>query len=322
MFEKLFDGNFMPHGHCFLWRPDLLFLHVTGDLLTSISYGIIPLGLVYIVLKRHDLSFDWLFMLFAAFIFFCGLTHVLGMINIWHGYYYVEGVVKLFTGLISAITAVMLIKLIPSIVKIPSAQDLEQSNRELILLKNQLQENNLSLELRVAQRTEELERLAITDALTGIYNRGEIMRRGYAEFERGERYQHRLAALMIDIDFFKQINDQFGRQVGDLTLKLVATEIQSCCRLSDSLGRYGGEEFLLLCPEMDKSSAWHMAERVREKVAALRPEFGQQVTVSIGVADSSDQTDLETLINAADQALYLAKEQGRNKVLSYTGSAK
>ncbi len=322
MFEKLFDGSFMPHGHCFLWRPDLLFLHVTGDLLTALSYGIIPLGLVYIVRKRHDLSFDWLFMLFAAFIFFCGLTHVLGLINIWHGYYHVEGIVKLFTGIISAITAFMLIRLAPKIVKIPSAQDLELSNRELALLRDQLQESNLSLERRVAQRTEELERLAITDALTGIHNRGEIMRRGYAELERAERYQRPVAALMIDIDFFKQINDQFGHQAGDHTLQLVAAEIQSCCRLSDSLGRYGGEEFLLLCPEMDKASASHLAERVREKVAALQFEFGQMVTVSIGVADSSEQTNLETLINAADQALYMAKEQGRNKVLSYTGSAK
>lgn len=321
MFEKLIDGNFMPHGHCFLWRPDLLFLHVTGDFLTALSYAIIPLGLVYIVRKRHDLKFDWLFMLFAAFIFFCGLTHVLGMINIWHGYYYIEGMAKLLTGIISTTTAFMLIKLAPSIIRIPSALDLERSNKELVLLKNQLQESNSSLERRVAQRTEELEQLAITDALTGIYNRGEVMRRGYAEFERAERYQHPLAVLMIDIDLFKEVNDQFGHQAGDLTLKLVATEIKNCCRGSDSLGRYGGEEFLLLCPEMDKKSAWHMAERIRERIAALRFDFGHAVTVSIGVADSSDQAELETLINAADQALYMAKEQGRNKVLSHTGSA-
>ena len=320
MFEKFIDGNFMPHGHCFLWRSDLLFLHVAGDMLTAISYGLIPLGLVYIVRKRQDLSFDWLFMLFAAFIFFCGLTHVLGLINIWHGYYYIEGTVKLFTGIISAITAFMLLKLAPSIIRIPSAQDLELSNRELLALRDQLQESNLNLERRVAQRTEELERLAITDALTGVYNRGEIMRRGSSEFERADRYQHRLTALMRDIDCFKDINDQFGHQVGDETLKLVAAEIQSCCRLSDALGRYGGEEFLLLCPEMAKASAYQLAERIRVKVESLSVGLAQTVTVSIGVADSSDQATLETLINAADQALYMAKNQGRNKVVSYVGS--
>jgi hypothetical protein len=150
--RKHFDGNFMPHGHCFLWRSDLLTLQVVGDLLTVISYVLIPLGLIYIVGKRHDLS-----------------------------------------------------------------------------------------------------------------------------FETGYRRNTKLLSIV--------------RQ----------------------LGRYGGEEFLLLCPKMDKATAGHLAERMRGKVEALQVNFAQAVTVSIGVADCQDHLDLETLINGADQALYLAKNHGRNK---------
>ena len=72
--DKLFNGSFMPHGHCLQWLPDLLFLHVSGDLLTSIAYFVIPIALVYLVKKRTDLAFNWIFIMFAAFIFLCGVT--------------------------------------------------------------------------------------------------------------------------------------------------------------------------------------------------------------------------------------------------------
>src|SRR5690606_7224548 len=99
--DELFDGSFMPHGHCLLWRWDLLFLHVSGDILTTISYALIPIALIHLVHKRDDLKFDRIFLLFAGFIAFCGITHLMGLINIWHGYYYLEGLAKLATGLIS-----------------------------------------------------------------------------------------------------------------------------------------------------------------------------------------------------------------------------
>lgn len=312
MFDRLFDGSLMPHGHCLLWREDLLFLHLGGDILTVLSYAIIPLGLIAIVLKRDDLKFDRLFWLFAAFIFFCGLTHALGMLNIWHGYYFIEGLVKLCTGIISAITAYTLLRLIPTILKIPGSQDLEYRNQELLALKETLIESNRSLEKRVLQRTEALEKLARTDALTGILNRGEIIRLGHAEFARAERYQRAFSVIMIDIDLFKNINDTYGHQAGDDALIMVANAIQGCCRDCDYLGRYGGEEFLLICPETDAESALELAERCRVSVSEIQKN--PAITISLGVAGVALEMDLEALIFNADAALYTAKDQGRNRV--------
>ena len=82
MLEMVFNGSFMPHGHCLLWRWDLLFLHVGGDALTGLAYAMIPIALIHIVLKRNDLKFDRLFLLLSGFISFCGITHLLGLFNI------------------------------------------------------------------------------------------------------------------------------------------------------------------------------------------------------------------------------------------------
>jgi hypothetical protein len=163
MLNKLFDGSFMPHGHCLLWRWDLLFLHVTGDLLTFTAYFIIPLVLIYLVRKRDDLKFDRIFLLFAAFIAFCGITHFMGLINIWHGYYYIEGILKLSTGLISLTTAIVLWKLTPKILLLPSATLLAQRNEELLKAKQELLEINQTLEVKIAERTNQLHVEANTD---------------------------------------------------------------------------------------------------------------------------------------------------------------
>lgn len=207
MWERLFDGSLMPHGHCLLWRSDLLLLHVGGDVMTAISYALIPIGLIYLVRKRTDLSFDRLFWLFAAFIFFCGLTHLIGLINIWHGYYFIEGIAKFSTGIVSAITALVLLRLLPVILAIPSQEALHQQNKDLLALKVQLLKANSELEERVRQRTEKLEAIARTDDLTGVINRGEIFRIAHDEFARAQRYERKLSIIMIDIDYFKAIND-------------------------------------------------------------------------------------------------------------------
>lgn len=117
--DKLLDGSFMPHGHCFLWRGDLLFLHVAGDLTTALAYILIPFVLVRLVIIRDDLRFNSIFLLFAGFILFCGLTHIIDVVNVWHGYYYIEGGAKVATGLISITTAIVLWRLVPVLVAMP-----------------------------------------------------------------------------------------------------------------------------------------------------------------------------------------------------------
>jgi PAS domain S-box-containing protein len=155
--SKIFDSSFMAHGHCFLWLPDLIWLHVGSDALITLSYYSIPLALLYIIKKRGDLVFDWMFGLFAAFIFLCGTTHLMAIWVIWHGTYRLEGVIKLLTAVTSFSTAVLLWRLIPSILSIPSRQTLEEEVARTHAAQRELEAIRDQLEVRIRERTMSLE---------------------------------------------------------------------------------------------------------------------------------------------------------------------
>jgi PAS domain S-box-containing protein len=157
-FKKLFDSDFMPHGHCLLWRADLLALHVGSDLLIALAYYSIPLALLVIVKRRNDLVFGRMYILFALFIFLCGTTHLFDIWAIWHGTYRIEGLVKLLTGVVSIMTAYMLWRIIPRILAIPSRPQLEAEVEQRRLVQGQLEAARAELEERVQQRTAELEK--------------------------------------------------------------------------------------------------------------------------------------------------------------------
>lgn len=131
MFEawRLFDyGGLIPHGHCFLWRPELVWLHVISDSLIALSYYSIPTVLGVLVWKRRDTPFHWIFILFAAFIFFCGTSHVFSVITVWKPIYGFEGIIKLITALVSLITAILLFKALPELLVLPG---LKEANEKL-----------------------------------------------------------------------------------------------------------------------------------------------------------------------------------------------
>ncbi|SFN28386.1 PAS domain S-box-containing protein/diguanylate cyclase (GGDEF) domain-containing protein, partial [Nitrosomonas communis] len=166
---------------------------------------------------------------------------------------------------------------------------------------------------------EKLEQQARQDYLTGLFNRRFFMEQGHAELIRAQRYGHALSMLMLDIDNFKKVNDRHGHQAGDAVLKRLADVMRKILRTVDITGRIGGEEFAVLLPETDPQRASEVAERLREDVActAVTLETGMPLyfKVSIGVASLKDRnTDLNTLLNQADKALYQAKESGRNRV--------
>src|SRR5258708_3509392 len=122
LFTKLFSENgFMPHGHCYLWRPGVLWLHIASDALIALSYFSIPFTLLYFVRKRRDLEFHWMFVCFAVFIIACGTTHLMEIWNIWHAQYWLSGGIKALTALASMPTAVLLIRLVPQALAWPSA---------------------------------------------------------------------------------------------------------------------------------------------------------------------------------------------------------
>ncbi len=123
--------DFMPHGHCYFWNPALIRLHVWSDTIIALSYYSIPITLVYFVRRRHDLQFDWMFLCFALFIMACGTTHALEIWNVWHGAYWTAGIMKAVTAVASIVTAVLLVRLVPGALAIPSPQQLQRANEDL-----------------------------------------------------------------------------------------------------------------------------------------------------------------------------------------------
>lgn len=165
---------------------------------------------------------------------------------------------------------------------------------------------------------QKVQMLAITDGMTGVYVRRHLMERFEGELERSKRFDFKLSYLMVDIDHFKNINDQYGHLVGDVVLKQVAQIIKKNVRELDLVGRYGGEEFGVLLIETDDSGALYVAERIR--AAVEEKDFkaydeNLKVTLSIGCSTLSDKAkDVAFLIETADAALYKAKHEGRNRV--------
>ncbi|CAI8969784.1 Histidine kinase [Pseudomonas brassicacearum] len=127
----LTDKRFMPHGHCYMWRPDLLWTNVIADGLIALSYVTIPFTLLYFIHKRKDVPFDWMLAAFGVFILACGTSHVMEILTIWQPYYWLTALVKVITAIASVITAILLVRLVPAALKIPSPQQLAKVNDEL-----------------------------------------------------------------------------------------------------------------------------------------------------------------------------------------------
>ncbi|AEA72019.1 putative incomplete histidine kinase [Pseudomonas brassicacearum subsp. brassicacearum NFM421] len=127
----LTDKRFIPHGHCYMWRPDLLWTNVIADGLIALSYVTIPFTLLYFIHKRKDVPFDWMLAAFGVFILACGTSHVMEILTIWQPYYWLTALVKVITAIASVITAILLVRLVPAALKIPSPQQLAKVNDEL-----------------------------------------------------------------------------------------------------------------------------------------------------------------------------------------------
>ncbi|MBZ5593920.1 MAG: PAS domain S-box protein [Acidobacteriia bacterium] len=162
--KNLLASDFMAHGYCYLWRPEIVWLHVVSDALITLAYYSIPVTLVYFVRKRRDLPFHWMFLMFGAFILGCGTTHVMEVWTIWHGTYRLAGIIKLITAGLSVSTAVALVPLMPKALALPSPARLEAANRELEQevrnrerAEQEIKELNESLERRAMERTAQLE---------------------------------------------------------------------------------------------------------------------------------------------------------------------
>lgn len=187
----------------------------------------------------------------------------------------------------------------------------------LLRLKRVLKERELTQE-RI-RMMEKLQKLAITDGLTKLHNSRSFYSQLEVEVDRYNRYKHPLSLLLLDIDHFKQYNDTFGHLEGDKVLVRISQMIRSCLRKLDTAYRYGGEEFTVILPETSCEEAVLVAERIRNVVESekFEHENGEStlpITISIGVTQYTEKEELSSFIQRADKAMYLSKQQGRNKV--------
>jgi len=193
---------------------------------------------------------------------------------------------------------------------------------ELVMATEQAERAHVKLQAKtVALEKAKLiaERMARTDVLTGLHNRRSFFENTKVIEHQSRRYDHHYSIIMLDIDFFKSINDNYGHAVGDTVLKAVAAAINDCTRISDVAGRIGGEEFAIILPEAASTSAVNMAERLRHAISVISIPFKETavtLTASFGVAEHlTDHQSIDDVIAQADKALYLAKQQGRDCVI-------
>ncbi len=195
---------FMPHGMCYLWRPDVLALHVISDGLITLAYFSIPFTLLYFVRRRRDLEFNWMFVCFAVFIVACGTTHLMEIVTVWKPEYWVSGTIKAITALASVPTAILLIRLIPQALAIPSPAALHREIGERQRAEQEVRRANEALEARVADRTAELERM-------NIKLRAEA--RSREEAEDTSRKNRQLLETVIDnspaVIYVKQVDGRY-----------------------------------------------------------------------------------------------------------------
>lgn len=197
--------------------------------------------------------------------------------------------------------------------RLRAAQRVVQLQEELAYDREQL----LRFSRDLAASNERLQRLALTDALTELPNRRSAVERLEQEWALAQRGERMLSCMMVDIDHFKAINDKLGHQAGDEVLKSVAQALRHSARTQDLVCRYGGEEFVVICPDTDLKAAAQCAERLRQKVSELDHQGrGFALTISVGVAERRpDMGSVDALLARADACLYAAKEAGRNRVV-------
>jgi diguanylate cyclase (GGDEF)-like protein len=175
--------------------------------------------------------------------------------------------------------------------------------------------------LQLSQAHARLKDLAHTDELTGLINRRSFFQRAEDVLLEAEDNNESVALLVIDADYFKQLNDTYGHATGDAALQFIAERLESCVRKNDLLCRLGGEEFAILLPDMNEESACRLADRVVRKISAQPMVWDNKIiemSVSCGIADTRVGYDMTRLFKAADDALYAAKRDGRNRHFRYT----
>jgi diguanylate cyclase (GGDEF)-like protein len=278
------DG-LLSHGDCYGWQPGLVWLHVISDAFIALAYVSIPIVLVYFVRKRQRVPFHYTFLAFGVFTIAGGATHFMEIVNLWHPYYWLAGIIKASTAVASVVAAVLLIRLVPRALALP----------------------------------------ILHDALTGLCNRTLFEDRIDHAVLVAARTRGSFGILFLDLGHFKEINDTYGHRVGDEMLRAAGERIQRSLRAADTCARWGGDEFAVLLPGAGLEASNAAADRICEALArryVLNDATELTLSAAVGIAVFPlHGGSRETLLEYADGAMYGAKKSGRHRISTRPPSA-
>ena len=220
--RRLFKSDFMPHGHCYFWRHDLMALHIISDLLIVLAYYSIPVALIWLVRRKKELPFNWLFVMFGAFIFLCGTTHLMNVLTLFNGAYRIEGLLKLITGVVSCFTAVMTVRLFPKALLLKSPDEVIGLNKVLEEKSERLHEAKEEADRANRAKSEFLSRISheLRTPLNAILGFGQLLERQNPTDTQRMRLHHITAAGHHLLKLINEVLDISRIEAGNLQLSL------------------------------------------------------------------------------------------------------
>jgi signal transduction histidine kinase len=310
-FRRLFDSDFMPHGGCYFWRPELVWLHVSSDSLIVLAYVLIPFSLIQLVRKRKDLEFNWMFVMFGAFILACGATHFMNVWNIWHSAYRLDGLLKAITAFASIATAILMFRLVPQAVALPSPEDLRKEIEQRARAEAEVRALNADLERRVDERTAMLQRSNaalqrfayvsshdLQEPIRTIRTFNQLLARDYADKLDGKAEQYigfaveasaRMQNLVADLLTYSRVLDpEAPREVKATSsakaLETAILDLQEAIRESNADIRWGD----LPDVNMDETQLKQLFQNlISNAIKYRRPE--EALKISIAAEPSGDR---------------------------------
>lgn len=310
---EIFNKSFMPHGHCYFWRPDILWLHAISDSMIALAYFMIPVILIIFIKKRKDIPHKWLFGLFGIFILSCGITHIIGIFTIWNPVYVLEGWSKAWTGLISMATAVALVPIIPKVLALRSPKELELINKRLEVEI----ETRKKAELELQKVIKELEQYAYTashdlqEPLRKIKSFTELLSMKYKGNldEKADQYidyivdgSTRMQALIKDLLEYSRVGRQ-NKDVHDVNINDVVIRVISS--LEVLIRENNGEARYNQLPKIranENDMQRIFLNLISNSIKFKKPDTNPIVTIS------SEDKDEEHVFSVSDNGIGIEKD--------------
>jgi len=328
--ESLLSSDFMPHGYCYLWKPEIILLHSISDGLITASYYLIPVLLIRFVRQRHDLPFHWMFAMFGVFIFGCGTTHLMEVWTLWHGTYWLAGVIKAITAVAFVGTAVALVPIIPRALALPSPAALEREIANRLQAEQALSQLNHELEARVQQRTSDLQR-ANERLVSEIDQRQRVeaeLRETEAILRHHQEELQSLAGRLIRVQederrrIARELHDDLSQRLAlqCLSLDLLLQKLPSDSVVAPELAKVRTDSETVMRDVREISHNLHhpqLALGLPHGAASFCQEFSEQHGV---VVDLISEGDLKAIPAELSVTLFRVLQEALTNVAKHSGA--